>query len=218
VKKLLIAVLVILVLIAVSVVGVGYYAVNKARSFFQPLQQYSALNKNITKTTPFSAPANGELTADMVKRFATVQETMVAKLGPVVDEMKSRQDAFLKSQEDEHRHASATESFSVITDMMKFILQAKTAQVDALNQSHFSLEEYDWVRGRIYAAAGMSLGEMGLAQLEDALKASGAMGDAAKDLRREVTSSEPVPDHNKKLVAPYLPKLKEWAVFGFFGL
>jgi flagellar basal body-associated protein FliL len=217
-KKVLIALAVVFGVMAIGVGTCSYYVFSKARAFIAPLQQYAALDKNVTNTSKFSAPANGELTEGMVKRFMAVQESMTTKLGPTVNELKAKQDAFTKSQNDEHRQATASENFTVITDMMKFIVQAKTAWAEALNEQRFSIDEYYWVRGRVYAAAGMTLEDMGLRNFTDALKNSGAGGDFSGKITTEIASNEPVPDRNRELVAPYVPKMKDWAVYGFFGL
>ena len=73
---------------------------------------------------------------------------MHTRLGARVEEMKARQDEFLKRQQAEHREASASEATAVVTDMMKLIAEGKSAQVAALNQQRFSLEEYSWVKDR----------------------------------------------------------------------
>lgn len=217
-KKVLIALAVVFGVMAVGVGTCSYYVFSKARAFIAPLQQYAALDKNVTNTSKFSPPSNGELTEDMVKRFMTVQETMTTKLGPTVNELKAKQDAFTKNQNDEHRQATASENFTVITDMMKFIVQAKTVWAEALNQQHFSIDEYYWVRGRIYAAAGLTIEDLGLRNMTEQMKNGGFTGDIGSKITNEIASNEPVPDRNRELVAPYVPKMKDWAVYGFFGL
>lgn len=217
-KKVLIALAVVFGVMAVGVGTCSYYVFSKARAFIAPLQQYAAIDKNVTNTSKFSAPASGELTADMVKRFMAVQEGMTTKLGPTVNALKEKQDELLKRQNDEHRQPTASENFAVITDMMKFIVEAKKAWAEALNQQHFSIDEYYWVRGRVYAAAGMTLEDMGLRNFTEALKNSGAGGDIPGKITSEIATNEAVPDRNRELVAPYVPKMKDWAVFGFFGL
>jgi hypothetical protein len=218
-KKIVIALLVIFGIIVVAIGGIGYYVFNKARAFLAPIQQYAALDKNVSNTSAYTPPSNGELTEDMVKRFMAVQQSMITKLGPTVNEMKATEDAFMAQQQAEHRKSTPGEDFKVITDMMQFVLQAKNAWADALNQQRFSIDEYYWVRGRVYAAAGMQVEELGLRKLSEQLKEGGAaMGDMGGRLTNEVATSEPVPDKNRALIAPYVPKMHEWAVFAFFGL
>jgi hypothetical protein len=58
-KKIIIALLVIVGIIVVAIGGVGYYVFNKARAFLAPIQQYAALDKNVTNTTSYVPPSNG---------------------------------------------------------------------------------------------------------------------------------------------------------------
>lgn len=211
-KKFAIGCLVVVVLFA-AVGGIaGYWLYSKAKSYVGQFQALEKLDKGVTNVSAFTAPANGELTDDMVKRFVAVQESLQARLGARVNEMKAKQDAFEKRQEAENRQASPSEAIAAVTDMMKLIVEGKTAQVDALNAQNFSLEEYAWVKGQVYRAAGMNLSELSLGNLPELMREGGsvtkAVGDEAGD----------VPARNKELVAPLMPKLKDWAPLAFFGL
>jgi hypothetical protein len=211
-KKFAVGCLVVVVLLAVGGGIAGYWLYSKARSYVGQFQALEKLDKNVTNVAAFTAPANGELTEDMVKRFVAVQESMYTKLGARVEEMKAKQDVFVTRQQAEHRQASASEAITAVTDMMKLIVEGKTAQVDALNQQHFSLDEYAWVKGQVYRAAGMDLVELSIPNLPELAKqgdsVTKAVGEAGGD----------VPPRNKELVAPFLPKLKDWAPLAFFGL
>jgi len=211
-KKLAIGCLVVVALLVVCGGIAGYWVYSKAKSYVGQFQALEKLDKNVTNVAAFNAPASGELTEDMVKRFVAVQESLHTRLGARVEEMKARQDEFLKRQQAEHRQASASEAIAVVTDMMKLIVEGKSAQVEALNQERFSLEEYSWVKGQVYRAAGMDLVELSIPNLPELAKQGGgvtkAVGEAGVD----------VPPRNKELVAPLLPKLKDWAPLAFFGL
>ena len=211
-KKLAIGCLAVLVVLAVIAAVAGYFVYSKARSYVQQFQGIAALDKNVANTAPFTPPAGGELTEEMVRRFVAVQESMHARLGARIEQMKARQDEFLRRQQAEQRQATTAENFTVIKDMMSLILEAKTAQVDGLNAARFSLDEYYWVRGQVYAAAGLPVSGFDLRALAGA---TGQGGDAAG--RPPAAPPGPAPDRNKQLVAPYLPKLKDWAVLAFFG-
>ncbi len=211
-KKVVIGCLLVVVVLAVSAGIAGYFIYNKARSYVQQFQAVATLDKEVANTAAFTPPANHELTEAMVTRFVAVQEGMHAKLGARIDELKAKQDEFQKRQETEHRQASPSEAISTIAGMMGLIVEAKKAQVAALNQQKFSLDEYAWVRTQVYTAAGLDLAQLNLANLPEAVSQGGGathpVAEAAGD----------VPPRNKELVAPYLPKLKEWAVLAFFGM
>ena len=211
-KKFAIGCLIVVVLLAVCGGIAGYWLYSKARSYVGQFQALAESDKNVTNVAAFTAPANGELTEDMVRRFVAVQERMHTRLGARVEDMKAKQDAFLKRQQAEHRQASASEAVAVVADLMKLILEGKTAQVEALNQQHFSLEEYAWVKGQVYTAAGMDIVEISIPNLPELAKQGGGVTKPLGEL------GAAVPARNKELVAPLVPKLKDWAPLAFFGL
>ncbi len=214
-KKVAIGCGVVLLLGMIGVSVAFYFVYIKAREYTQSLRQFAEiaeLDKSVANRASFHAPANGELTEDAVRRFVAVQESMSAKLGPRIQELTERSNQLQRRQESEHRDATPVEVISVVKDLMGLILQAKNAQVEALNASHFSLEEYDWVRRRVYAAAGMPLAQINFDNLPEAIKNGGTVSSEPRSLDADV------PPRNKALVEPYLPKLKDWAPFAFFGL
>jgi len=213
-KKLAIGCGVVIVVCVVAFTAGVYYLRSKAMPYLGQLTgmtELVKLDKNVSNSSPFTPPTGGELTEDQMKRFAAVQDSMHAKLGPRVEELKDKEDQVLKLQQGEHRKATPGENFTTITDLMKFILEAKNAQVEALNQQRFSLDEYYWVRGRVYGAAGVSAMEISMRNMQDSMK----QGEMMKPLSAASGASS---EHDKKLVEPYLPKMKDWAVVAFFGM
>jgi hypothetical protein len=87
------------------------------------------------------------------------------------------------------------------------IVDAKEAQVDALNANGFSLGEYAWVRGQVIRAAGFSAYQVDLAALA---------ADGDDDLVRELEAD--VPAANVALVAPYAEELEQFLPLAAFGL
>ena len=212
-KRFAVGCLIVVVLLAVCGGIGGYWLYSRARSYVGQFQALEKLDKNVTNIAAFAAPVNGELSADMVRRFVSVQESMQTRLGARLDEMKAKQDAFLKRQQAEHREASASEAIAVVTDMMKLVLEGKTAQVEALNQQGFSLAEYAWVKGQVYSAAGIEIVALRIPNSVSGLGQQGGVLTKPPD-----EGSAAVPARNKALVASLLPKLKDWAPLAFFGL
>jgi hypothetical protein len=224
-KKLAIGCAIVLVLFGVVASVATYYVFYKAKSYFSQFETFAKLDDQVKNTASFREPATGELTPDMVTRFAAVQESMQGKLGGRVDEMKKKQDEFQRLQNTEHRQATAREAFTVVTDVMSLVLEAKKAQVEALNQQHFSLEEYRWVRATVYGAAGMHIAQISMNGINDAMEkqkdndAAPPLEAPASELPKETPApTDPAKVHNEALVTPLIPKLKEWAVLAFFGL
>ena len=95
---------------------------------------------------------------------------------------------------------------------MAFILQAQGAWVDALNAQRFSMDEYQWIRGRVWAASGKNVSQLNTGDLAAALKGNGAARPIAEAVG-------PVPAHNREIVAPYQAKAQgTWAPLALFGL
>jgi hypothetical protein len=212
-KKFAIGCGIIVLLLAVAGGAGVWYITNKVRGYAREFQALADADKRLTNTSAFTPPASGELSADMVQRFAAVQDGMHARLGQRVAEITAKQDEFVRRMHDEGRKSSSPlEAFTVVKDMMGLIIVAKNAQIDALNDQHFSLDEYDWVRGRVYTAAGVSVTELSFRNMSDTLKQSG-------DLTKPIAEAgADVPAKNKELVKPLLPKFKDWAPLAFFGM
>jgi hypothetical protein len=179
---------------------------------FRALSQLPAIERQVTNTSSFTAPENGELTEELVGRFVKVQEAMEKNLGPTFAQLKTKYDAMDKTIKSENRQASAMEGVTALKDLSTIIVQGKRAQVEALNAAGFSLEEYAWVRGQVYAAAGIPLAQLNFTDMAKAAREGGT------DFVKPAPEVTDVPERNKELVAPYAAKLKEWAALGFFGL
>jgi hypothetical protein len=211
-KKLAIGCAVVIVLCMIGFGGVAYYVYYKAHQYMASMQEFAQLDTKVTNTAAYPPPVNGELTEDQVRRFVSVQETMKMRMGPRLDELSAKQKQFEQMQKSEHRDASFSEVMSAVSSLIGLVKDAKTAQVDALNASHFSLKEYNWVRGQVYAAGGMVFSQVNFKDLQDSIKQSGGSTTDLEELSRSV------PEKNKELVKPYVEKMKDWMPFAFFGL
>jgi hypothetical protein len=208
----------LIVVAGLAVVGgtLGYFFIWKpASSYVAGLRQLGELadiDRQVTNKASFTPPANGELTEQLVSSFVSVQEAMQARLGPTFTQLKTKYDEMERVIKSEKRNANALEGLTALKDLATIIVEAKHAQVEGLNQKGLSLNEYEWVRKQVYAAAGVALVELNVKGIAQTAKAGG-------DITRMVTTAdEKVPARNKELVAPYAEKLKEWVTLGFFGL
>ena len=109
---------------------------------------------------------------------------------------------------------SLSQLMAGLGDMSKVYLDARRAQVDALNTEKFSRDEFSWVRLRVYQAAG--------------IEATGLEPRELERVIQEKTSSAPVPmptvnlpdapAKNRELVKPYAKAIMEWLAMASFGL
>jgi hypothetical protein len=209
-KKLLLGCAVVSVLLVVGGGAIGYFFVYRpAREYvasFAQLSEVPKLNEQIRNKAVFTPPANGELTPEMVDRFRKAQTALRARMGERVKEMEAKYKGFDKSHQ-----PSMSEMLGALKDLGGLLVDAKRAQVEALNEVGFSLEEYQWTRNAIYLAMGMPIQE----NLEAALRK--AAGDsAAEEAMRDIAHE--VPEANRKLVEPFTKELADNAPLAFFGL
>jgi hypothetical protein len=212
-KKLAIGCAVVIVLCMIGFGAVAYYVYYKAHQYMASVQEFAQLDTKVTNTAAFPPPVSGEMTEDQVRRFVTVQESIRTKLGPRLDELSAQQKRFQQLQNSEHRDASVSEVMTAVSALIGLMKEAKTAQVDALNASHFSLKEYKWVRGQFYTAGGMGFAQVNFKEMQDLMKQQGSTSsDDIEEMQRSV------PEKNRQLVQPYAEKMKDWMPFAFFGL
>jgi hypothetical protein len=159
-------------------------------------------------------PKNGELTASQVERFVAVQGRVRSELGDRWGEIEKKSEEIRKKTEG-NEMLSFSEVRDIFSDIASIYVEARKAQVKALNIHKFSDGEYTWVKRRVYEAAGMHI-------------ASGldfsAIEDLARDGGQKSTTRLPdvpmpeVPPANIKLVKPLAGQLKEWIPMAVLGL
>jgi hypothetical protein len=223
-KKFAIGCLIVLA-IGIVVGGVGlYFAYDRLikpgiamATSVKELARLGEIEKSVKNTAAFTAPANGELTEAMVSRFVKVQQQVEQKIGPRLKELKAKSELVQKLDEgsnDGKGKFTFADVATGIKDLVSTLIEAKSAQVEALNQTDFSLKEYEWVRNQAYAAIGVVA--VGIDMKKFAADAQAGNVKGLPKPEREVTGD--VPARNKELVAPYEKQLQAWAPLAFFGL
>ncbi len=173
------------------------------------------IEKGLTVSTPFAAPDTDELTEEQVARFIRVQSAVKATLG-------TRTDAFTKKYRELSRTLpdgtvvvpTMAQVFGGLSDLSALYLEAKRAQVAAMNTEKFSRDEYSWIRMRVYQAAGLDAVRYDARDLERAIK---SMAEGAQLSAPDVRLPD-VPARNRELVKPHAAALGEWLGMAFFGL
>ena len=220
-KKLLVGCLVILVLGAI-LLGVGGYflyraaspVVQNARDYLDRFWQLGELEKQIANQTPFTAPENGELTKEQVERFARVQQHVRGALGQRFNEIDAKYNT-MKAEADGTEQPSVREAFHALGELAGVLLDARRAQVAALNQERFSSAEYTWVRSRVYQAAGVeATSAIDFQKIAEAAR----KGTGIDSIEVPTTPVVNVPAQNRVLVKPHLEQMDEWLPLLFFGL
>jgi hypothetical protein len=162
------------VILALGMVGVGvasyaaYRKVSSAFAGFAELGSLPELERSIRNQRPFAPPANGEPSLAQIEHLLEIQEAVRTQLGARAEEMDRRYERLLAK--DRATAVDAPEIISAYRDLAAAYMDAKRAQVDALNRAGLSMEEYRWTRSQVYAALGMPLMDLDIARIIEDVK------------------------------------------------
>ena len=156
-----------LIVVALAIVGfgvAGYYAFRAAKPMLDGAGDYVArarelasIGDRISNKASFVPPAKGELTQGQVDRFLAVQTRVRSEIGDRWSQIETKSAEIQRKTKDNKSDLSMAEVASVFSDLTGIYLNARKAQVDALNVHKFSDGEYAWVRRRVYEAAGVQI-------------------------------------------------------------
>lgn len=218
-KKGLTGCLIVFVLLAVGG-GIGFYYyvykpfVGDYVGGFMEMAQVRELNDDIQDKTAYTPPADGELSPDQVDRFLGVQDQIRGDLSKELEKLKAKYEQIEVEIEQAGRDANYREMLSAWSDVTDLVVEAKRAQVAALNRQGFSLDEYEWVKQEVYRAAGMQVPTMGMRDILRAVQD----GSGPEAIQVDPDASNAVPAHNRELVKAHGEQLEEMAALAWFGL
>jgi len=221
-KKVLAGCLIVIVIAIIGFGVVAFYAyramkpvIDNASNYMDKAREITRLGDEIKIKTRYEPPANGELTSTQVERFLAVQTRVRSDLNGQWEQIEKKS-AEIKAKADANRQDWTLAEFtSVFTDIGSIYLAGRKSQVNALNVQRFSEEEYDWVRMRVYEAAGVELaGGIDLSKIEGLARENA--GKNGVDIPK--MDLPQVPQKNVGLVKPHAAKLKEWLPMAFLGL
>lgn len=218
-KKLAIGCGVVLLLLAIAGGAGVYWAYWKAKDFVGSVVQLGEvadMDAQVTNKAGFTPPATGELSAEQVARFAKLNERVQATLGPRFQDLKSRYDQMEARWKAEGREANPAEALTALKDLAGLIKEVRTAQITALNAQGLSLEEYRWIRGQVYTAAGLPIAGFNVDRFVEAAK-SGDVEQITRGLDQQDTESLEPNEKNKALVKTIENKLSDWAALAWMG-
>jgi len=224
VKKLFAGCLVVALLGGVGLAVAGFFAWRMAQPYmknageymagFRSLAELETLDRQVENQDAYTPAPTGELTVTQVERFVRVQERVRGTLGARFSDVQSKYQQIDRGLEGGQRTLSFAEAASALTELSGLVVEARRVQVEAINVEGFSQSEYTWVRTRVYQAAGIEAAGFSLDDLQRFARQGAAEGGLEVP---EVTLPE-VPERNRALVRPLVPKLKEWVPLAFFGL
>lgn len=213
-------------LVLAAAIGGGAYVLYRAASpvmervtgvteGVRKMADASDIERGLTTTARFDPPGSGELSEAQVARFLRVQEAVIAALGQRADAFGAKYTELTSPGPDgEARVPTLPELLSALSELSSIYLDARRAQVAAMNRDAFSRDEFSWVRVRVYQAAGLDVLRYDARDLERLIA---AMASGARLDPPEVRLPD-APERNKALVAPHAARIARWIGLAAFGL
>lgn len=215
-KKLAIGCGVALLVVGIAAAGVAWYvyrSVASTVSQFTELGQIPELERDVRNTSTFTPPASEELTDAQIDKLLQVQGAIRERIGQRITEFETKYRTLAEKKE-----ATVTDLPAIMRayrDMAATWMDAKRAQVDALNRAGLSLAEYRWIRDQAYRALGMAYVDLDVGKLVDDAR-RGITSNAPGELRGSV---EPTgPESNRQKLEKVRKTLEQNIALASFGL
>ena len=176
--------------------------VQNAVQSVERLGEIGELNERISNRSSFTIPTSGVLSEAQVERFLNVQASIREKMA---GEFNALEEKYQDLESQDININNIRQVFSSYTDLFGLIRKAKEAQVEALNDHGFSLEEYSWVKQEALRAAGVVYSQFNLSELTG-------------ENRPELPVTDTIPQENVDLLEPYRDQVEEFIGLAFFGL
>ena len=208
-KKVGIGCLVALVVVGLLVVVGSRIAINRVKGFVgevQQLTEISQLDAQVQNRQSYQPAADQPLTETQVMRYVGIQRAMLARLGERVKGLDAKYQQVSAQRGD--RDLTFREMMEVWRDMVDLIVEAKRAQVEALNAAGMSLAEYNWVRAQVLISLGHGFGAFDISSLASGEPFAEPAGIPPVAVRQK----------NLELLKPHLDTAEDWLPLSFFGL
>lgn len=208
-KKVGIGCAVALGIVSLLVVVGARIAINRFQGFVggvQQLAEISQLDSQIQNRRPYRPAGDQSLAEEQITRYVDIQRAMLAQLGGRVAELESKYQQLSAARGD--RDPTLREIMDAWRDMVDLIVDAKRAQVSALNQKNMSLAEYHWIRTQVLYTLGHGFAVFDISQLATEGEQPDQPDAPASAVRQQ----------NLELLQPYLDDAEDWLPLSFFGL
>jgi len=216
-KKLAIGCGIVVLLIGAAIVGVGYYGYMKVKSTVTQLAelgQVRDIERGVQVQTAFVVPASGELTAAQVDKLLKVTTHVRDRLNADLTTFQRTYKSLADKKE--ATAADLPALLSAYRDLAKDWLNAKRAQVEALNEVGLSLDEYRWIRSSAYAALDIPFMDVDFGRIAEQVKNAGGQVNATVLVGGAFSGKGPA--SNLKLVEKYRKQLEDYIPLASFGL
>lgn len=203
--KFLVGCLVALVLVVGGGATVGYFmflkpGIDFAADVVRFGEEFQQLDRSIEDRSPYVPPRDGQVSSQQFERYLAAQRQIRAQMENRLQELQEKYESLQAELDAQDAEPSMRQMAEAYRDLGHLLMEAKRAQVSAINAHDFSLAEYHWVRNQVYQAIGESV----------AVAAIGEQAGAARQTR--------VPAETVAMVEPHRDELMEMHVLAWWGL
>lgn len=197
--------LIVLTFLVVGGGAVGYFMFVKpytemAGTAVRYVEEYEQLDAAIENRDPYRPAPNQSLDPEALQRMLAVHDRMRAAMAGRLETLEERYQQIEREREP-GADPSLREMMTAYRDLGELYMEAKRAQVDALNAEQLSLEEYYWIRNQTYLALGRNIAVV-----------------SAPQARQQPRGSQQVTPETVELVERHREELLETYMFAWFGL
>ena len=196
--------LIVLTVVLVGGGGVGYYMFVRpytelAGAAVRYAEEYEQLDRAIENRDPYRPQPSQSLEPEQLERMLAVHERMRTTMAGRLAMLEERYREIERDREP-GTDPSLREVMTAYRDLGELYMEAKRAQVDALNAEQLSLAEYHWIRNQTYLALGRNIAVV------------------SAQTRQVPRGTQPVTRETEELVADYRDDVLESYMFAWFGL
>ena len=214
-KKLAIGCGVVVLVLGVAGAAAVFYVYRQVSSTVTQFAQFAQvpdIEKNVRNRAAFTPPDSGEITEAQLEKLVQVQTQVRQKLGQSIAAFEAKYKAL--SDKKDATIADAPAIMNAYKDLAATWLDAKRAQVEALNAVNLSLDEYKWIRDKAYQALGQPFVDLDVAKIVEAAKG----GVSAQPGQVRGSLGPEGPEANRKLIEKVKKLLEENLALASFGL
>jgi uncharacterized membrane protein len=215
-KKLAIGCGIVVLVLGIVGAGAAYYLYRQVSSTvaqFAELGEIPDLERNVRNQAPFTPPASEELTDSQVQKLVQVQSEVRRRIGERIKEFEAKYKTL--AEKNDANIADAPALLRAYGDIARTWLDAKRGQIEALNATGLSLDEYRWIRDQAYRALGQPFVDLDIAKIVDEAR-RGIASETAGQLRGSMGPAGP--ESNRALIERFKKELEENLALASFGL
>lgn len=215
-KKLAIGCGIVVLVCGIAAAGVAYYLYRQVSSTvaqFAELGQIPDLERNVRNQATFTPPDSEELTDDQIEKLVQVQTEVRRRLGERMKDFEAKYKAL--AEKSEATLADAPTLLRAYSDLAATWLDAKRSQIEALNTTGLSLDEYRWIRDQAYKALGQPFVDLDIARIVDEAR-RGITSETGGQLRGAIGPAGP--EINRTRIERFKKQLEENLALASFGL